>query len=168
MNRQLTNPWWAILLLPAAIFLIYAGAGFPPDWINLAVRLYVFVLLIFVGARYVGRAPVLMWQANLTPESRNIGGWALALVSMAFVQAYAWLFITLARPAWLTSSYWSPSFVVLMGVGLTLVASSIRKNPPASLNDGGLPVAASFVVGFLSACGLFIAGHVPEIAKLFS
>lgn len=167
MKRLLTNPYLAILLVPLAAFLLLVQVNIAPDPISIFARIYVFALFAYVGARYVGRAPVLMVEGNTSPEARNIVGWALVIVGSMLTQVYAALYIWYDRPEWLSSQYWSPSFVVLIGTGLTLVASSVPRFPPFGNSPHGLSVIASFVVGFSSAVGLFLASHIPQVVAFF-
>lgn len=168
MRRILTNPYAAILLAPLASFLTLVHFGVAPDPINLVARVYVFALFAYVGARYVGRAPSLMWSGDMRPEARNISGWALVILGSMMTQVYGFLYITYDRPEWLSGQYWSPSFVVLIATGLTLVASSVPRFPPFGVGGQGLSVIASFVVGFSSAMFLVLLqqiGHVWLILK---
>lgn len=168
MRRILTNPYSAILLAPLVSFLLVVNVGVSPDPISLVSRVYVFALFAYVGARYVGRAPSLMWNGDMRAEARNISGWALVILGSMMTQVYAWLYIVYDRPEWLSSQYWSPSFVVLIATGLTLVASSVPRFPPFGVGGQGLSVIASFVVGFSSAMFLVLLqqiGHVWMILK---
>lgn len=168
MSRQLRNPYLWIILGPLTAFLILVSFHFPPDWISVPGRLGVFGLLAYVGLRYVGRAPVLAWQGNLSPEARNVVGWAMCICAMMFQQLYGTIYIAYDRPEWLSSLYWGPSFVILMLVGLGLVTSSVPRFWPFGGASGGMGTAASFMVGFLSAGALFSAQHLPTLWKLFS
>ncbi len=163
----LKNPYVYIMLGPLVLFILAVWAGVEPDQINVAGRLYVFGLMAYSAARYVGHAPVLMWQGDMTPEARNVTGWALFLMAIMGQMAYGALVISLDRPAWLLATYWSAALVVLAGVGMTLVASSVPRFPFPPFGKGdGYGVATSFLVGFLSAVGLFMVQHVPALLKL--
>ncbi len=162
---QIKNPWWAILLVPLVVFLALMTARTNPDYISLPSRLYAVALIAIVGARYVGRAPVLMWQGNMSPEARNVVGWGMVLLALLLTQAYAWLFISMGRPEWLQSSYWPPGFVILACVGLTMVASSLRRVPPHVGPPNGLSVLPSLLVGLFSAGALFLIQFAPMIWK---
>jgi len=163
---RLRNPYLWVLLLPLLGFILVMLLGVDPDHVNLAGRLYFFGLLGYVGARYVGRAPVLMWRGDTTPEGRNIVGFALFIVAIMLTQAYAWIAISAGRPAWLAEAYYSPALVVLAGVGVTLVASSVPRFPFPPANGNGLTRWTSFLVGFLSATALLMAQHLPALWKL--
>lgn len=163
MRRILTNPYLAILLAPLATFLLLVNFGVAPDPISLVARVYVFAMFAYVGARYVGRAPSLMWHGNMAPEARNISGWSLVILGSMMTQVYAWLYIVYDRPEWLSSQYWSPAFVVLIATGLTLVASSVPRFPPFGTGAHGLSVISSFVVGFSSAMFLVLLQHLGHI-----
>jgi len=163
--KLLTNPYLWILLVPATVFLTLALLGVDPDQINLSGRLYFFGLLAYVGARYVGRAPVLMWNRNWTPEGRNVVGFGLFIVAIMLTQVLAWVSIVYNRPVWLMMSYYSPALVILSGVGMTLVASSVPRFPFPPTGSTGLSVLASFAVGLLSALALFTAQFIPMIVK---
>lgn len=163
MIRFMTNTYLLILLIPLFVFVALVLAGVSPDPINLMARLYVFAGFAYVGARYVGRAPVLMWTGDFSPEARNICGWAIIILASMMQQLYGWLYIVYERPLWLSSSYWSPSFVVLAGVGLTLVASSVPRFPPFGTGPSGLSVVGSFCVGLGAALGLFFLAHVAQL-----
>lgn len=163
MIRLFTNTYAAILLVPLVAFIGLVAVGVPPDPINLLARLYVFAGFAYVGARYVGRAPTLMWRGDTSPEARNIVGWGVIIMASMMQQLYAWLYIVYERPEWLSSSYWSPSFVVLAGVGLTLVASSVPRFPPFGTGPNGLSVISSFCVGLGAALGLFFLAHVAQV-----
>ena len=163
MRRVLSNPYLAILLAPLLSFLALVHFGVTPDPISLVARVYVFALFGYVGARYVGRAPVLMWQANTSPEALNVSGWSLVIVGSMMQQLYAWLYIVYNRPSWLASQYWSPSFVVLVATGLSLVAFSVPRIPPFGRGAGGLSVAASFIIGLGTGIGMLFVSHIPQI-----
>ena len=124
-------------------------------------RGYMFIMLAYVGARYVGRAPVLMWEQNTSPEARNIVGFAIFLVGLALWTAYGWIFIRMGRPEWLASQYWNSSFVVLAGVGLSLVASSVPRFPPFGDGKNGLGEVASLLVAMLSFLTVLFVSHIP-------
>lgn len=160
---QLTNPYWAILLAPLAAFLVLVHVGITPDPINLVARVYVFALFGYVGARYVGRAPILMWKGDVRPEALNVSGWSLVILGSMMTQLYAWLYIVYDRPIWLSSQYWSPAFVVLIATGLSLVAFSVPRLPPFGKGAGGLSVAASFIIGLGTGIGMLFVSHVPQI-----
>lgn len=162
MIRFITNTYLMILLAPLLAFVGVVAVGVPPDPINLLARLYVFAGFAYVGARYVGRAPILMWRGDTSPEARNIVGWGIIIMASMMQQLYAWLYIVYERPVFLSSSYWSPSFVVLAGVGLTLVASSVPRFPPFGSGPNGLSVISSFCVGLGAALGLFLLAHVAQ------
>jgi hypothetical protein len=163
VKALLTNPYFAILLVPLAVFLALVYARVEPDPISIWGRVYVFGLLAYVGARYVGRAPSLVLQANMAPEARNIVGWAIFIVALMATQIYATLYIWNDRPHWLDSLYWSPSFVVLIGVGITLVASSVPRFPPFGNSPHGLSVISSFFVGLGAGGGMFILAHIGQV-----
>ena len=160
---QISNPYLAVVLVPLVIFLILIFYRVDPDTINLWSRAYVFSMLGYVGARYVGRAPVLMWERNTSPEARNIVGFAIFLVGLALQVAYGWIYISYQRPLWLSSQYWGASFVVLLGVGLSLVASSVPKFPPFGDGKNGLGEVASVLVVLLSALTVFFVSHIPAV-----
>jgi len=160
---QLTNPYWAMVLVPLAVFLTLVHFRTDPDLINLWGRFYGFLVLGYVGARYVGRAPVLMWQRNTSPEARNISGWAIAVVGFMLQIVYGWIYIAYDRPIWLSSQYWGASFVVLIAVGLTIVASSVPKFPPFGDGRNGLGEIASVLVVIGSALAVFVVSHIPAV-----
>ncbi len=163
MKAQLTNPYWAMLLVPLALFLLLIHLRIEPDIINLWVRFYTFAALGYVGARYVGRAPVLMWRQNTSPEARNVIGWAILIVGFMLNIAYGWIYIAYDRPYWLSSQYWGVSFIALIALGVTVVASSVPKFPPFGDGRNGLSELGSFLVVALSALAVFAASHVPQI-----
>lgn len=165
--RQITNPYWSIVIFPLLAFLIMMAARVEPDTISLASRIYTFLVLGYVSSRYVGRAPFLMWERDLSPEARNVTGWSLSLVGFMFQIAYGWLYIAYDRPEWLSSQYWNASFVVLIAVGLTLVASSVPRIPPFGDNRYGLSEFTSMIVVIVSALGVFVASHIPQAIALF-
>lgn len=162
--NQLTNPYWAIVLVPLAIFLLLVHFNTNPDDISLWGRAGVFTLLGYIAARYVGRAPFLMWDRNFTPEARNIVGWAICLVGFMLQIAYGWVYIAYDRPVWLSSQYWGASFVILVGVGLAVVASSVPRLPPFGNDRNGLSELASVVVVAMSTLAVFAVSHLPQIA----
>lgn len=161
--KQLTNPYWAMLLFPLLSFVLLMGAKVEPDIINLWLRLYTFGMLCYVGARYVGRAPMLMWERNTSPEARNVVGWAIVIVGFALNIAYGWVYIAYDRPIWLSSQYWGVSFVVWIALGVTIVASSVPKFPPFRDGKNGLSDVASFFVVLISALSVFAISHIPQI-----
>jgi len=167
--KQLTNPYWAIFLVPLAIFILLIYWRTDPDIINLWGRGGVFALLAYISARYVGRAPVLVWEKDTTPEARNIVGWAIVLIGFMLQISYGWIYIRYDRPIWLSSQYWGASFIILIGVGLAVVASSIPKLPPFGGGRHGLSDIASVAVVFVSALGVFIMSHVniPTLVSIF-
>ncbi len=173
--RVLKNLYFWSLLIPAIAFGLLALARVGADDLNLTARLYFFGLLAYVGARYVARAPMLMLEGNVTPEGRNITGWGIFIVSIMLQQVLAWLAIVYSdengvRPLWLSNSYWSPALVVLAGVGITLVASSVPRFqfpfPPQGGSPNGLGMIASFAVGVLSALALFASQWLPSLFKV--
>lgn len=163
MKRLFTNPYLAILLVPLAVFLALVYANVQPDPISLLSRVYVFALFAYVGARYVGRAPSLMIEGNMSPEARNIVGWALLISGSMLTQIYAALYIWYDRPEWIASQYWSPSFVVLVATGLTLVASSVPRFPPFGTGPHGLSVISSFFIGLAAGGGMFLVTHIGQV-----
>lgn len=166
MRRALTNPYLAIILTPLAVFMTLAYSGIGSDPISLVARIYVFALFAYVGARYVGRAPQLMWEQDMSPQARNITGWSFVILGSMLTQVYAWVYIVYNRPEWISSQYWSPAFVVLIGTGLTLVASSVPRFPPFGTGPQGLSVIASFVVGLSSALFLILLQQVGHFWML--
>lgn len=164
---QLTNPYWAILLVPLASFLALMVFRVDVDSISLIARVYTFLVLGYVGSRYVGRAPILVWEKNLSPEARNVVGWAIALIGFMLQIAYGWIYIAYDRPLWLSSQYWGASFVVLIAVGLTVVASSVPRLPPFGDGRNGLSEAASALVVIVSALGVFVVSHIPQVVAFF-
>ncbi len=162
MRRVLTNPYLAIILAPLLVFVLLVYAGTPADTINVAARVYVFSLFAYVGARYVGRAPALMLDGNMSPEARNIVGWSLVCLGSMLQMAYGVVYIAWDRPDWLASQFWGPAFVALVGVGLTLVASSVPRLPPFGNNTHGLSVVSSFLVGISGALFLFVLQHIAQ------
>lgn len=163
MKRTLTNPYFAALIIPLAAFLALIHFRADPDAISLVGRVAVFALLGYVGARYVGRAPILAWERNTSPEARNIVGWAIALIGFMMQIAYGWVYIAYDRPVWLSSQYWGASFVILIGVGLTIVATSVPKFPPFGDGRNGLGEVASWMVVIFSTMAVFVASHVPQV-----
>lgn len=164
--NQLTNPYWYILGAPLIIFMALVLLQAEPDSINLWGRTIVFGLLGYIAARYVGRAPILMWERNFSPEARNIVGWALCLVGFMLQIAYGWIYIAYDRPLWLSSQYWGASFVILVGVGLSVVASSVPRLPPFGNDRNGLSEIASIFVVMLSVLGVFIVSHIPQALNI--
>lgn len=167
MKNQLTNPYWAILLVPLAFFLLLIHLRVDPDSINLWTRFYTFAMLGYVGARYVGRAPVLMWQKNMTPEARNVIGWAVVIVGFMLNIAYGWVYIAYDRPAWLSSQYWGVSFISLIALGISVVASSVPRLPPFGGGKNGLSELASAMVALGVGISVFAASHIPQIMAFF-
>lgn len=166
MNRHLRNPYWAIIILPLAAFLLLTSISVDPDWISIPTRIMVFGVLAFIAIRYVGRAPVLAWRADFSAPARNIVGWGMSISAMMLQQVYATLYIAYDRPQWLNSQYYSPAFSVLMLVGLGLVFSSVPKFWPFGPGGGaGLGSATSFIIGVLSTAALFGAQHLPFLWK---
>ncbi len=151
---QLTNPYLAVILAPLAVFLALVYFHVEPDMISLWARFYAFAMLGYVGSRYVGRAPILVWKRNTTPEARNVVGWAIVVVGFMFQIAYGWVFIAYDRPQWLSSQYW---------VGLSVVASSVPRFPPYGDGRNGLSEIASIVVVIGSSLSVFAASHIPQI-----
>lgn len=163
---QLTNPYLAVVLVPLTIFLFMVYSHVNPDDINLWGRAGVFILLAYISARYVGRAPMLAWERDTSPEARNIFGWALLLVGFTLQIAYGWIYIYYDRPSWLASQYWGASFVVLIGVGLAVVATSLPRLPPFGGGRNGLGELASMLVVLGSAAMLFIVSHIPAVVAV--
>lgn len=167
MRHHLTNPYYAAFLVPLAAFLTIIHFRVDPDLINLLSRAYVFGLLCYIAARYVGRAPMLVWEKNTSPEARNIIGWAVVLIGFALQIAYGWVYIAYDRPVWLSSQYWGGSFVVLIAVGLSIVATSVPRFPPFGDGKNGLGEVASFLVVIGSAFAVFAVSHMPQIVAFF-
>jgi hypothetical protein len=165
-KRQLTNPYWAALLVPLAVFLALVRLGVSSDDMSFWARLYTFAILGYVGARYVGRAPFLIWQRDLTPQARNVTGWGIALVGFMAQIGYGWVYVNYDRPAWLASQYWSVSFVTLIALGMTIVATSVPRLPPFGGGRNGLSELASALVVALGAFSVFVASHVPQAIAL--
>ncbi len=170
LRRAIKNPYLWILLVPLVAFLTVVWLRAEPDEISVWVRIGVFLCLAYLTARYAGRTPRLMWEGNFTPESRNITGWGLFLLSQMATQVLAVLSISLSvagiRPGWLSSTYYSPALVSLGLVGLSLVASSIPKLPmPPFFGGKGFSGAASVIIAVLSAAGLSIVSHFPAVMK---
>lgn len=161
--RLLGNLYFLVLFVPLVIFLILVWLGVMSDPINLWSRLYVFGAFGYAGARYVGRAPLLALQDDRSSEARNIVGWAVIILALMAQQVYSWVYVSQGRPDFLTQSYWSPALVVLTGVGVTLVASSVPRFPPFGSGPQGLSVMGSFLVGLLSAISFFVASHMGQI-----
>lgn len=157
------NPYLYILGIPAVVFAGLAVGGVSPDPISLVVRIFLFGLYGYVGARYLSRAPELIWNRDTSPEAFNIVGWTVALIGLMLQTAYGWLFIVYGRPDWLASQYWNPSFITLVTVGLAMVAWSIPRVGIFPNGQRGLSTFAAFVVGFLSAGSMFLVGKLPEI-----
>lgn len=159
----MNNPYILALILPLIGFLSLIVLKVNPDWISLIARIYAFVVLGYVGARYVGRAPVLVWERDTSQEARNVVGWGVAIVGFMLQIAYGWIYIAYDRPDWLASQYWSASIVVLVSVGLTIVATSVPRFPPFGDGRNGLSEVASLVVVVSSALAVFFASHLPQV-----
>lgn len=172
LRSVLKNLYLWVLTLPVILLVVLISMGIQPDDISLPGRVGVFFVLAYVAARYAGSTPKLIWTGDRSPESRNITGWALFLISQMAVQCYAILTIALSengvRPAWLSSNYYSPAFVLLGLVGLGLVASSIPRfpRPPFFGPGSGASAMSSFIIAVLSAGSLWIIAHFPAFAKL--
>jgi hypothetical protein len=160
---QLTNPYLAVILAPLAVFLTLVFLRTDPDMISLWGRFYAFAMLGYVGSRYVGRAPILVWSRNTTPEARNVIGWAVVVVGFMMQIAYGWIFIAYDRPVWLSSQYWGAAFVILICVGLSIVASSVPRFPPYGDGRNGLSEIASILVVIGSSLSVFAASHIPQL-----
>lgn len=167
MRHHLTNPYYAAIFVPLVSFLVMVYLRVEPDLISLLGRAYVFGLLCYIAARYVGRAPVLIWERNTSPEARNIVGWAIVLVGFALQIAYGWVYIAYDRPSWLSSQYWGASVVVLVAVGLSIVATSVPRFPPFGDGRNGLGEVASLLVVIGSALSVFAVSHIPQLWNLF-
>ena len=166
MTKALHNPYTWVLVIPLIAFICCVTFGVDPDLIGLWGRFYCVALIAYVGARYVGRAPILMVKGDMSPEGRNITGFALFLVAILLQQAYGRLYISMDRPVWLSVTYFNPAFVILASVGMTLVASSVPRFPFPPFGSGnGLGVTTSFLVGFLSATLLILSQHVVAVVK---
>lgn len=166
MNR-LNNPYLFIVLGPLVGFLTLVGFSVDPDLISIPGRLLIFGALAYIGVRYVGRAPVLAWRGDMSLAARNIIGWAMAISAMMLQQGYGLVYIAYDRPDWLSSLYWSPSFTVLMLVGLSLVMSSVpRVWPFGGHGRSGFGMLTSFLIAILSAGTLFFIEHLPVAWKL--
>jgi len=169
MNRHIRNPYWYVLLIPLILFLGLVAISTPADTISVPGRVFIFGMLAYVTARYAGRAPRLMWEANTLPESRNIVGLGMFLVAQMASQAYGVVFTSLDRPEWLSSQYWIPAFITLGATGLILVASSIPRFPfPPFGNPKGLSSWASIAFAVASSIGLSVASHAPYLAKIIA
>lgn len=168
MNPQLRNPYWLALIVPLVLFLVAVAVGVSPDWISVPGRFAAFGLFGYIGARYVGKAPQLVWYADLTPEARNIVGWASVIVAAMLNLAYGAVVIAYGRPPWITSTYISPALIVLTLVGLSLVATSMPRFPPFGYSARGLSVVASFLIGALSAGMLFFAAQLPTVGRFLA
>jgi len=162
LRQQFTNPWWAILLGPLAAFLLLVRVDVGPDTLNLWVRFYTFTALGYVAARYVGRAPVLMWSRDMRPEARNVVGWAWVCVGFMLNIAYGWIYIAYDRPVWLSSQYWGVAFITLIALGVTIVATSVPRFPPFGNGRNGLSEIASALVVLVSALAVFFVSHIPQ------
>jgi hypothetical protein len=166
MNRHLRNPYWAIIILPLAAFLLLIAISVDPDWISIPTRIMVFGVLAFIAIRYVGRAPILAWNADFSAPARNIVGWGMSISAMMMQQVYGTLYLAYDRPLWLSSQYYSPAFSILMLVGLGLVFSSVPRFWPFGPGGAaGLGSAASFIIGVLSTMALFGLQHLPYLWK---
>lgn len=160
---QLTNPYLAVILVPLVVFIALVSIKTDPDMISLWGRFYAFAMLGYVGSRYVGRAPVLVWNQNTSPEARNVVGWAVVVVGFMFQIAYGWVYIAYDRPAWLSSQYWGAAFIILICVGLSVVASSVPRFPPYGDGRNGLSEITSILVVIGSSLSVFAASHIPQI-----
>lgn len=162
MRNQLTNPYFAALLVPLAFFTFFIWLGVGADPISLTGRLVAFGLYAYIGARYVGTAPMLVWQKDFRAQARNVVGWAIAIVSAMATILYGWLFIAYGRPEWLSSTYWNPGFIILLCVGLAFVASSVPKVGPFPKGPPAMSVLGSIFIASLGTLGMFVLGHLPQ------
>lgn len=160
------NPYIYILGIPVLTFAIVAYVGISPDPISLVIRIVLFGLYGYVGARYLSRAPSLIWAKDTTPEAFNIVGWSLTVVGLMLQTGYGWLFIVMDRPEWMASMYWNPAFTCLITVGMAMVAWSIPRVGIFPSGQRGLSTFAAFIVGFLSAGSMFAISHIPQIAAV--
>lgn len=159
----MNNPYIIVLVAPLIFFLGLVYFSVSADGINLWGRGVVVALLGYISARYVGRAPILIWERDFTPEARNIVGFAIVLIGFAFNIAYGWVYIVMSRPTWLASQYWGVSSILLIGVGLAIVASSIPRFPPFGDGRNGLGEMASLFVVICSALTMFVFSHLPQL-----
>lgn len=160
------NPYLYILGIPALLFFVLVIYGVSPDPISLITRIALFGLYGYVGARYLSRAPSLIWQRDTSPEAFNVVGWSLCIVGLMLSTAYGWLFIVYERPDWLSSLYFNPAFVTLTTIGMAMVAWSIPRVGIFPSGQRGLSTFAAFVIGFLSAASMFLIGKLPEIVSV--
>ncbi len=170
MNRRhLKNPYWYALLVPLVLFLGLVALGVSADTISVPGRVLIFGMLAYVTARYAGRAPRLIWEANTLPESRHIVGLGMFLVAQMMSQAYGVVYVSLDRPEWIASQYYVPAFITLGSVGLAFVASSIPRFPfPPFGRPKGLSSWASILFALVSSGGLYLVSHAPYVVKFIS
>lgn len=166
MSKALTNPYLYIIGIPAVSFTILAYAQISPDPISLVVRIVLFGLYGYIGARYLSRAPSLIFARDTSPEAFNIVGWSLGIVGLMLSTGYGWLFIVYERPDWLASMYWNPAFTTLTTVGMAMVAWSIPRVGMFPSGNRGLSTLGAFLIGFLSAGSMFLIGHIPQIVAM--
>ena len=174
-QKQLRNPWVAILLIPLSVFCILMAFQFPSQIISIAARCVAFVLLGLIAGRYVWFAPGLMWAGETSNEAKNVIGWAIVLAALMLQQIYGALFsiVTLAQngdpPAWLSSTYYGSALVVLFVVGLGVVVWSVQDYyPPGALprGRGRFRRWRDFFFGMSASAALFWGTHFgPEIGR---
>lgn len=163
MRRILKNPWTWIFALPALVFVILVSVHAPVDTMLLTFGFLLFLAIALPASKYVLRAPVLVYQGDVSSEALNITGWACVMLSLESTQVYRWVYITMDRPAWLTETYWSSSFIYAMFYGFLLVAWSTRRAVPKPPN--GRVGLGGFFIGFATAIGLMLSGILPSVTR---
>lgn len=157
------NPWVWITLAAAVIFAIPPLAGVPADSTVQVHRLFLFIVVSVAFSRYISRAPAMWWDGDKSPEAKQIIGFAVVLFGLLYQSLYAWLYVQLGRPDWLTVTYWSDGSTYLTLVGFLLIAWST--NPPRPMRLRGSRVG-SYLVGLLTGLGLMLSGILPQAIRL--
>lgn len=156
------NPWVWITLAVAVIFAIPPLAGVPADGAVQFHRLFLFIVVSVSFSRYISRAPAMWWNGDKSPEAKQIIGFAVALFGILYQSLYAWFYVQLGRPEWLTVMYWGDGSTYLTLVGFLLIAWSTR-NPAPRVRGNRF---ASYLVGLLTGLGLMLSGILPQTIRL--
>lgn len=156
------NPWVWITLAAALIFAIPPLAGVPADGTVQVHRFFLFIVVSVAFSRYISRAPAMWWDGDKSPEAKQIIGFAVVLFGILYQSLYAWLYVQLGRPEWLTVMYWSDGSTYLTLVGFLLIAWSTRAPAPRVRGNR----FASYLVGLLTGLGLMLSGVLPQTIRL--
>ena len=159
MSGWLRNSWLWLTVGAVSAFAVPAIASVPADFLLDLFATLLAIVLLGGAFKYMTRAPQHWLDGNMSPEARQIIGYATAFSGMTALCVYGYVFRAMDRPTWLSQQYWAAGIFYTILIGFLAVAWSNRNPAPATKSTR----FGSFFLGFLASCALFLSPLAGKI-----